>query len=117
MPFVDTPCRRAGAAPRFSSRATREMARKRPRLRNTPVALLSTVSTPLHSQQYGSAGLGPIGSALKGFAMADWRTELDSLVNETMAFAKNLQVEPPIPRTIVEPNRVPALKGIESEGE
>jgi hypothetical protein len=49
--------------------------------------------------------------------MADWKTELDSLVNETMAFAKNLRVEPPIPRTIVEPNRVPAVKGIESERE
>jgi hypothetical protein len=48
--------------------------------------------------------------------MADWRTELDSLVKETMAFAKNLRVEPSMPRTIVEPNRIPLL-GIESERE
>jgi hypothetical protein len=49
--------------------------------------------------------------------MADWKTELDSLVKETMAFAKNLRVEPPMPRTIVEPNQIPPVKGIESERE
>ena len=49
--------------------------------------------------------------------MADWKTELDSLVKETMAFAKNLRVEPPMPRTIVEPNRIPPVNGIESERE
>jgi hypothetical protein len=52
--------------------------------------------------------------------MADWKTELDALVKETMAFAKNLRVGPPMPRAIVlEPNRIaePPVKRIESERE
>jgi hypothetical protein len=36
--------------------------------------------------------------------MADWKTELDALVKETMAFAKGLRGETPMPRTIVEPS-------------
>src|SRR5258706_5369462 len=64
-----------------------------------------------------SAGLGPLGSALGGFAMADWKTELDALVKETTAFAKSHGVEPPMPRTIVKPNGTLPLKGIESERE
>ena len=31
---------------------------------------------------------------------------IDTLVEETMAFAKSVRVEPPIPRTVVEPNRM-----------
>ncbi len=68
-------------------------------------------------RQYGGAGLGPLGSALGGFAMADWKTELEALVKETTAFAKSHGVEPPMPRTIAEPNRIPPLTGIESERE
>ena len=49
--------------------------------------------------------------------MADWKTELDALVKETMAFAKSLRVEPPMPRTIVEPNRMPPVSRIVSERE
>jgi len=49
--------------------------------------------------------------------MARWKTELDAFVEETMAFAKSLHVEPPMPRTIVEPNGVPAVKWIDSERE
>jgi hypothetical protein len=49
--------------------------------------------------------------------MADWKTELDALVKETMAFAKSLRVEPPMPLTIDERNRIPLVKGIESERE
>ena len=49
--------------------------------------------------------------------MADWKTELDAFVEETMAFAKSLRVEPPMPRTIVEPNRMPPVKGIDAERE
>jgi hypothetical protein len=48
--------------------------------------------------------------------MVDWKTELDALVEETTAFAKSIRVDP-MPRTIVEPNRIPAVKGIESERE
>jgi hypothetical protein len=49
--------------------------------------------------------------------MADWKSELDALVKETMAFAKSLRVEPPMPPTLVELNRVPPVKGIDSERE
>ena len=77
----------------------------------------SPVIHSVHTQQYGSTGLGPIGSALRGFAMTDWKTDLDEFVKETMAFAKSLRVEPPMPRTIVEPDRIPPMKGIESERE
>ncbi len=49
--------------------------------------------------------------------MTDWKTDLDEFVKETMAFAKSLRVEPPMPRTIVEPDRIPPVKGIESERE
>jgi hypothetical protein len=49
--------------------------------------------------------------------MADWKTELNALVEETTAFAKSLRVEPPMARTIVGPNRIPPVKGIESERE
>ena len=49
--------------------------------------------------------------------MADWKTELNALVQETNAFVKSLRVEHPMPRTIVEPNRISAVKGIESERE
>ena len=46
--------------------------------------------------------------------MADWKTELDALVKETTAFAESHGVEPPMPRTIVESDRIPPVKGIES---
>ena len=49
--------------------------------------------------------------------MTDWKTDLDALVKETMAFAKSLRVEPAMPRTIVEPNLIPPFKAIESERE
>ena len=49
--------------------------------------------------------------------MADWKTELNALVEETTAFAKSLRVEAPMARTIVAPNRTPLVKGIESERE
>jgi hypothetical protein len=39
--------------------------------------------------------------------MTDWKTDLDALVREAMALAKSVRVEPPMPRTIVEPNRMP----------
>ena len=49
--------------------------------------------------------------------MADWKTELNAFVEETTAFAKRLRVEPPMPRTIVEPNRMPPVNRVESERE
>jgi hypothetical protein len=49
--------------------------------------------------------------------MADWKTELNAHVEETTAPAKSPRVEPPMARTIVAPNRIPPVKGIESERE
>jgi len=49
--------------------------------------------------------------------MADWKTELDALVRETMAVTKTLEAGPPAQRTIAEQNRIPSLNGIKSERE
>jgi len=49
--------------------------------------------------------------------MLDWKANLDALVEETMAFAKSVRVEPPIPRAVVEPNRMPSVNWMESERE
>ena len=49
--------------------------------------------------------------------MTDWKTELDALVKETMAFARGLRVEPPAPRTIVKPDPIPPMTAIDSERE
>jgi hypothetical protein len=47
--------------------------------------------------------------------MVDWRADLDSLIAETMAFTKSVRVEPPMPRAIVEPNRMPLVNWRVSE--
>ena len=39
--------------------------------------------------------------------MTNWQAGLDALVEETMAFAKSIGVESPMPRTVMEPNRMP----------
>jgi hypothetical protein len=49
--------------------------------------------------------------------MLDWKTNLDALVAETMAFAKSVRVEPMMPRTVVEPNRAPTVNWTGSERE
>jgi hypothetical protein len=46
-----------------------------------------------------------------------WKANLDQLVEETMAFAKSVHVEPTLPRTIVESNRTPSVNWMESERE
>jgi hypothetical protein len=47
--------------------------------------------------------------------MTNWKADLDALVKESIAFAKSIPVEPPIPRTIVEPNRMPPVNLNNSE--
>jgi hypothetical protein len=49
--------------------------------------------------------------------MVVWKANLDKLVEETMAFAKSVRVEPTIPRNIVEPNRMPSVNWMGSERE
>jgi hypothetical protein len=54
---------------------------------------------------------------LKGASMLDWKTNLDTLVEETMAFAKSACVEAPIPGSVVGPSRSPSLDWMKSERE
>jgi hypothetical protein len=49
--------------------------------------------------------------------MLDWKVNLDTLIEETMAFAKSVRVEPMMPRTVVEPNRAPPVNWTGSERE
>jgi hypothetical protein len=49
--------------------------------------------------------------------MTDWKADLDAFIDETMAFAKRIHVGPPLPRTIVEPNRIPPINWNKSERE
>jgi hypothetical protein len=42
--------------------------------------------------------------------MTNWKADLDALVEATTQFTKSVRVElPPMPRTIVEPNRMPPI--------
>ena len=47
--------------------------------------------------------------------MTNWKADLHALVEETVAFAKKHHVEPPMPRTIVEPSRTPSINLPKSE--
>jgi hypothetical protein len=76
---------------------------------------LSTLSTRLNPQRHGSADLGSIGWELGEIAMVNWKADLDSLMEETMAFATSVGVEPPMPHAIVEPNRMPLVNWRASE--
>ena len=49
--------------------------------------------------------------------MLDWKVNLDTLIEETMAFAKSVRVEPMMPRTVVAPNRGPPVNWTGSERE
>ena len=39
--------------------------------------------------------------------MLDWKADLDTLIEEIVAFTKSVRVEPRTPRTVVESNRAP----------
>ena len=47
--------------------------------------------------------------------MTNWQADLDALVKETMALTKSIRVAPPIPRAVVEPNRMQTLNLNNSE--
>jgi len=47
--------------------------------------------------------------------MLDWKADLDTLIEETMAFAKSVHVEPMVPRTVVESNRRASVNWAEAE--
>lgn len=38
--------------------------------------------------------------------MSNWKADLDALVEETMAFTKSITIQPPMPRAVIEPNRI-----------
>jgi hypothetical protein len=48
--------------------------------------------------------------------MVNWNADLDTLVEETMAFAKTIHDQPSMPRAIVEP-RIPPIDWNKSERE
>jgi hypothetical protein len=66
----------------------------------------------IHISTYRTAALSLIRWEI---AILDWKADLDRLVEETMAFAKSVHVEPGIPRTVVEPNRTPSVNWAETE--
>lgn len=49
--------------------------------------------------------------------MPNWKADLDALVEETMAFTRSIQPQTPLPRPIVEPDRIPAVNWMISERE
>jgi hypothetical protein len=55
---------------------------------------------------HGDVEPSPIGWMLGIINMTNWKVDLDALVEATTAFMKSVRVEPPMPRTIVEPNRM-----------
>src|SRR5258706_13224062 len=55
---------------------------------------------------HGGVEPSRIGWILESINMTNWKAELDALVEATTALTKSVRVEPPMPRTIVEPNRM-----------
>jgi hypothetical protein len=49
--------------------------------------------------------------------MTNWQANLDALVQETMAFAKSISLESPLPHTVMKPNRMPPVNLNNSERE
>ena len=49
--------------------------------------------------------------------MADWKADLDALIDETMAFAKRAHPETHMPRTIIKPSRMSSVNWLSSERE
>jgi hypothetical protein len=47
--------------------------------------------------------------------MTGWKADLDALVQEAIALAKSVRVEPSMPRTIVEASRMPPVNLNNSE--
>ena len=47
--------------------------------------------------------------------MTNWQAELDALVQETMRLTNSAGIEPLIPRTVIEPNRMPPVNLNNSE--
>jgi hypothetical protein len=47
--------------------------------------------------------------------MTGWKADLDALVEEAMTLAKSIRNEPPIPRSVAEPNRMPPVNLNNSE--
>ena len=67
--------------------------------------------------RYGASLPARIVWRLGKIAMLDWKTELNTLIEDTKTFAKSVRVEPMMPRTVVEPNRVPSVNWAGSERE
>src|SRR6202022_4833951 len=64
---------------------------------------------------HGGVEPSPIGWMLGSINMTNRKADLGALVEATTAFTKSVRVEPPMPRTIVEPNRMPPVNLNNSE--
>src|SRR5258708_7789936 len=64
---------------------------------------------------HGGVEPSPDRPMLGSINMTNWKADLDALVEATTAFTKSVRVEPPVPRTNVEPNRMPPVNLINSE--
>jgi len=64
---------------------------------------------------HGDLEPSPAGWMLESINMTNWKADLDALVEATTQFTKSVRVEPPMPRTIVEPNRMPPVNLNNSE--
>jgi hypothetical protein len=49
--------------------------------------------------------------------MTNWKADLEALVQETTAFQERKRFDPPSPRTVVEPNRMPPVTLNNSESD
>jgi len=49
--------------------------------------------------------------------MTNWKADFDRLVEESTAFTNKHRVDPPMPRTIVEPSRLPPVNVNNSQRE
>src|SRR5260370_25140333 len=58
---------------------------------------------------HGAVEPSPIGWMLGSINMTNWKADLDALVEAMTAFTNSVRVELPMPRTIVEPGRIPPL--------
>ena len=89
-------------------------------LRLRPRDLIEELVHSIHTSRvfsHGSTRLVSIGLGLEGNAMLDWKADLERLIENTTTFAKRVRVQSPMPRTVVEPGRMPLVNWAKSERE
>ena len=82
--------------------------------------LIEEVVHSIHTSRdlsHGSTLHVSIGLGFEGNAMLDWKADLERVVENSTTFAKRVRVQSPMPRTIIEPGRMPLVNWAESERE